>query len=76
MEGSYYRQRQSLGARAAECGTEAILGLPENFRKTLLAKAATLTPEDIRAVARKYLDADKRRDLLLTPSPSATGEGR
>ena len=71
MEGSYYRQRQSLGARAAECGTEAILGLPENFRKTLLEKAATLTPEDIRAVARTYLDADKRRDLLLTPAMPA-----
>ncbi|WP_304005767.1 M16 family metallopeptidase [Desulfovibrio piger] len=54
MEGSYYRGRQSLGARADEAASERLLGQPQDFQKRLLEKAAKVTPEQLREVARKY----------------------
>ena len=59
MEGSYYRGRQSLGARADEAASERLLGQPQDFQKRLLEKAAKVTPEQLREVARKYLLVDK-----------------
>lgn len=43
MEGSYYRGRQSLGARADEAASERLLGQPQDFQKRLLEKAAKVT---------------------------------
>ena len=56
MEGSYYRGRQSLGARADEAASER-----------LLEKAAKVTPEQLREVARKYLLVDKMYEVTLLP---------
>lgn len=67
LEGEYHRGRQSLGARSTESATLAILGLPDSFRRDVLDKAAKLTPADVQAAARKYLDPAARRELLLTP---------
>ena len=67
LEGEYHRGRQSLGARSTESATLAILGLPASFRRDVLDRAAKLTPADVQAVARKYLDPEARRELLLTP---------
>ena len=47
MEGSYYRGRQSLGARADEAASERLLGQPQDFQKRLLEKAAKVTPEQL-----------------------------
>ncbi|MGF0011027.1 M16 family metallopeptidase, partial [Desulfovibrio sp. SGI.102] len=65
MEGSYYRGRQSLGARADEAASERLLGQPQDFQKRLLEKAAKVTPEQLREVARKYLLVDKMYEVTL-----------
>ena len=67
MEGSYYRGRQSLGARAEEAASERLLGQPQDFQKRLLEKAAKVTPEQLREVARKYLLVDKMYEVTLLP---------
>lgn len=67
MEGSYYRGRQSLGARADEAAGERLLGQPQDFQKRLLEKAAKVTPEQLREVARKYLLVDKMYEVTLLP---------
>lgn len=65
MEGSYYRGRQSLGARADEAASERLLGQPQDFQKRLLEKAAKVTPEQLREVARKYLLVDNMYEVTL-----------
>lgn len=67
MEGSYYRGRQSLGARADEAASECLLGQPQDFQKRLLEKAAKVTPEQLREVARKYLLVDNMYEVTLLP---------
>ena len=67
MEGSYYRGRQSLGARADEAASERLLGQPQDFQKRLLEKAAKVTPGQLREVARKYLLVDKMYEVTLLP---------
>ena len=67
MEGSYYRGRQSLGARADEAASERLLGQPQDFHKRLLEKAAKVTPEQLREVARKYLLVDNMYEVTLLP---------
>ena len=67
MEGSYYRGRQSLGARADEAASERLLGQPQDFQKRLLENAAKVTPEQLREVARKYLLVDKMYEVTLLP---------
>lgn len=67
MEGSYYRGRQSLGARADEAASERLLGQPQDFQKRLLEKAAKVTPEQLRDVARKYLLVDNMYEVTLLP---------
>lgn len=67
MEGSYYRGRQSLGARADEAASERLLGQPQDFQKRLLEKAAKVTPEQLCEVARKYLLVDKMYEVTLLP---------
>lgn len=67
MEGSYYRGRQSLGARADEAASERLLGQPQDFQKRLLEKAAKVTPEQLREVARKYLLVGKMYEVTLLP---------
>lgn len=54
LEGRYIRSRQSLGSRSDEAAVEVLMGLPRNFSRTLIDKARTVTPEDVRRVAEKY----------------------
>ncbi|MDE7241259.1 pitrilysin family protein [Desulfovibrio sp.] len=65
--GEYLRERQSLASRAGEAATDALLHYPQDFQKTLLDKAATLTPADVQAVARKYLVPGDAYDVTLLP---------
>ena len=67
MRGAYYRERQSLDARAGEAATDAILGNRRDFQKTLLDKAAQLTPAAVREAARRYLVPEGEYDALLRP---------
>lgn len=65
--GEYLRDRQSLAARAGEAATDALLHYPPDFQKTLLDRAAALSPEEVRAVARKYLLPQDAYDVTLLP---------
>lgn len=65
--GEYMRDRQSLASRASEAATDALLHYPPDFTKTLLDKAAALSPEEVQAVARKYLIAKDAYDVTLMP---------
>ena len=47
--------------------TDAVLGLPRDFSKSLIDKAAKLTPADIQAVAQKYLDDKNLYNMILLP---------
>ncbi|MDO5483942.1 MAG: insulinase family protein, partial [Desulfovibrionaceae bacterium] len=65
--GEYARDRQSLASRAGEAASDAVLHLPQDFLKGQIDKAATLTPADVQAVARKYLVQDGAYELTLMP---------
>lgn len=62
--GEYLRGRQSLASRADDAATNAILGYPQDFEKILIEKAAALTPDDVQAIARKYLNNPYEVTLL------------
>lgn len=53
--GDYLRDRQSLASRAGEAATDRVLGYPQDFQEIRIEKAATLTPEDIKNTAVRYL---------------------
>ncbi|MGE9984821.1 M16 family metallopeptidase [Desulfovibrio sp. SGI.169] len=65
--GEYLRDRQSLAGRSGEAATDAVLRYPQDFQKELLNKAAALTPADVQAVARKYLNQAGAYELTLLP---------
>lgn len=65
--GEYLRARQSLGDRAGEAATDAVLHYPQDFQKKLLDKAAAVTPEALQAVARKYLEPANAYEVKLLP---------
>lgn len=67
MEGDYYRERQSLGSRAGEAATLTVLGHPLDFRRQQIAKATTLTPEELQKIARKYLIPDQAYVVKVLP---------
>lgn len=62
--GEYLRGRQSLASRAGDAATNAILNYPQDFEKILIEKAATLTPENVLEIARKYLNNPYEVTLL------------
>ena len=65
--GEYYRDKQSLDARAGVAATDSVLGLPRDFSKSLIDKAAKLTPAEVQAVAQKYLDEKNLYNMILLP---------
>ena len=65
--GEYYRDKQSLDSRAGVAATDAVLGLPRDFSKSLIDKAAKLTPAEVQAVAQKYLDEKNLYNMTLLP---------
>lgn len=67
LTGEYYREHQSLGSRTDEAATLLTQGYPLSLSRDQLAKAQTLTPADLQALARKYLDWDTAYLLRVTP---------
>ncbi len=65
--GEYLRDRQSLAERSGEAAADAVLHYPQDFQKQLLDKAAALTPADVQAVARKYLEPANAYEVTLLP---------
>jgi zinc protease len=67
LEGSYYRERQSLGSRCSEAARLTLEGRPLNFPRRQIDKAFTITAEDLRAVARKYIRLADARTVTVVP---------
>ncbi len=67
MEGDYYRERQSLGSRSSEAALLTLLGNGLDFKKENIAKAQKLTAEDLRKLAKKYIQIDKAYTLTVMP---------
>lgn len=65
--GEYLRDRQSLASRAGEAAADALLHRPQDFQKSLIDRAASLTAADVQAVARKYLREDSDWTVTLLP---------
>ena len=65
--GDYYRSMQSLGARSSESATLFTLGLPLDASQRQIEAARALAPEDIRRLARKYLDLDQAYWIEVRP---------
>ena len=65
--GDWLRGQQSLGARAGEAATDGILDYPPNFQKKLVDEAARVTPEELMAIARKYLVPENCWEAELLP---------
>ena len=55
IEGSYYRDARAFLPAREEAATLSCLGEPLDMEKDIIGKVKTLTPEDVRAVAQKYL---------------------
>lgn len=67
LRGDYYRDMQSLAARSNEAATLHTLGLPLDNAVKNLEATANITPEELLALARKYLDPDKARWIVVQP---------
>ena len=67
MEGSYYRKRQSLGARSTEAATLHVLGLPLDAERQMITRASKLQPKDLQQLARQYLDLGKAYTVTVLP---------
>jgi predicted Zn-dependent peptidase len=59
----------SLGRARLLAGFELLDGKPQLIN-TVLARYATVTPEQVQAVAKKYLTAERRTVLAIQPDPS------
>ncbi len=67
MRGDYAREMQKISARSAEAADLAIMGRPLSAERDTIAKAQTLTAEDLQVLARKYLQTDKAYVVKVLP---------
>ena len=67
MRGDYVRSRQRMSARSAEAANLAIMGRSLDADKEAIDAALTLTPEDLRNLAGKYLRLDKAYVITVVP---------
>jgi zinc protease len=67
MLGEYNRDRQTLSARSEEAATLVAAARPLDAEKALTQKAASLTPEELRTIAAKYLDMDRAYTVKVLP---------
>lgn len=65
--GDYQRGRQRLGARSSEAARELVQGFGMDHRREIIEKAVTLSGEDVKALAGKYLDPDKAYLMRIDP---------
>jgi zinc protease len=67
MAGDYYRGRQSLDARGAEAAALVSLHLQPDYARKLVERSAALTAEDLRELARRYLDPERAYLVEVLP---------
>ncbi|WP_246298926.1 M16 family metallopeptidase [Desulfolutivibrio sulfodismutans] len=65
--GDYQRGRQRLGARSSEAASELVHGFGMDHKREIIEKAVTLSGEDVKALAGKYLDPDKAYVMRIDP---------
>ncbi|MDR3175591.1 MAG: insulinase family protein [Desulfovibrio sp.] len=67
MLGDYYRDHQTLGARSAESALLVSQRRPLDAVRTMIDRAAALTADDVRELARKYLRPDAAYIVKVLP---------
>jgi len=67
MEADYYRSRQSRAIRADEAARQTLYDRPLDFALLRLEAMKKLTPEDLQAVAARYLIPNKSYSLKVMP---------
>ena len=67
MSNDYIRARQRMSARSAEAASLVVRGRALTAEQNIIAKAQTLTPEDIQAIAQKYITLDTAYSLAVLP---------
>lgn len=67
LEASYYRALQRRARRADSAASQTLYGRPLDFVKRRLDELKTLTPEDLRTVAQKYLNPDRAYIIQVAP---------
>jgi zinc protease len=67
LAGEFYMDHQSLLSRSREAASLTAQGLSRQTSQKLIEQAKALTPEELRALARKYLDWNKVRLLQVLP---------
>ncbi|MDR2669424.1 MAG: insulinase family protein, partial [Desulfovibrio sp.] len=65
--GDYYRGRQSLDSRGAEAASLVSLHLRPDYARKLVEQSAALTAEDLRELARRYLDPERAYFVEVLP---------
>ncbi len=61
--------RQTADSIAGQLADEALFAKDPNRLNTLLAKLDAITPEQVQAVAKKYLTPEKSTTMLIKPDP-------
>lgn len=67
LAGEYYMDHQSLLSRSREAAALTAQGLSRQTSQKLIEQAKTLTPEQLRTLAQKYLDWSNVRLLQVLP---------
>lgn len=67
LSGDYYRDRQGLSARSAEAAGALSKGLPLDNDRRVVEAAQSLTPENIEALAGKYLKPEAAYVFKVQP---------
>lgn len=67
LQGDYYRGLQSLASRSSEAASLGVQGQPLDRNTEDIRRAGELTADDLRRLARKYLDPEKAYLMRVTP---------
>ena len=67
MLGDYYREHQTLGSRCSEAAVLSLLGRPLDAERKLVDDAQKITPEQLRDLAKKYIQPAQAREVTVQP---------
>jgi zinc protease len=67
LVGDYYQEHQSLISRSREAASLLARGFDRAFDQDIIERAKKVTPQEIRDLARQYLDPDKAYLMKVTP---------
>lgn len=67
LMGDYYQEHQSLISRSRQAASLMVRGLDRHYDEDLIEKAKSITPADLQATVRQYLDPKKAYIFKVTP---------